>query len=144
MLEKQKDSKYDANQTQITDYFTIVKEINDIVKGNPSLSNLIKENCQHNNAIKFLTSLLQQLFKNAQTNVEHLPGQRRHTEVIKKFSISMLFMAGPEAYDQNMPEALPSLSTIRKEMKKSYSNLIKGEFRFDKLLAHLMLIDVHD
>ena len=132
--------KFDANQTQITDYFTIAKEINDIVKGNPSLSNLIKENCQHNNAIEFSTSLLQQLFKNAQTNAEHLPRQRRHTEVIKKFSMSMLFMAGPAAYDllhQNMPEALPSLSTIRKEMKKSYSNLIEGEFRFDKLLAHL-------
>ena len=132
--------KFDANQSQITDYFTIAKEINDIAKGNPSLSNLIKENCQHNNAIEFSTSLLQQLFKNAQNNAEHLPRQRRHTEVIKKFSMSMLFMAGPAAYDllhQNMPEALPSLSTIRKEMKKSYSNLTEGEFRFDKLLAHL-------
>ena len=132
--------KFDANQSQITDYFTIAKEINDIVKGNPSLSNLIKENGQHNNAKEFSTSLLQQLFKNAQTNAEHIPKQRRHTEVIKKFSMSMLFMAGPAAYDllhQNMPEALPSLSTIRKEMRKSYSNLIEGEFRFDKLLAHL-------
>ena len=70
VLKKQKRFKFDANQSQITDYFTIAKEINDIVKGNPSLSNLIKENGQHNNAKEFLTSLLQQLFKNAQTNAE--------------------------------------------------------------------------
>ena len=52
----------------------------------------------------------------------------------------MLFMAGPTAYDslhQNMPEALLFLFTIRKEMKKSYSNCIEGEFKLDKLLAHL-------
>ena len=56
---------------------------------------------------------------------------------MKKFSMSLLFMAGPELLHQNMPEALPSLSLIRKEMRKSYSKLTEGEFRFDKLSAHL-------
>lgn len=132
--------KFDPKQSHITDYFTIVKKIDDIVQNSPLLSNLIKENSQHTNASGFSTSLLQQLFTNAQNNVQHLPKQRRHTEVIKKFSMSMLFMAGPTAYDllhKNMPEAMPSLSTIRKEMRKSYSNLVEGEFRFDKLSAHL-------
>jgi len=83
---------------------------------------------------------LQQIFANAQRNSQHVPKQRRHTEVIKKFAMSVLFMAGPAAYDllhQNMPEALPSLSTLRKEIRKSYSNLVEGEFRFDKLSDHL-------
>lgn len=38
---------------------------------------------------------------------------------------------------QNMREALLHLSTIRKEMRKSYSSFVEGEFRFDKLSAHL-------
>lgn len=59
---------------------------------------------------------------------------------MKKFSMSLLFIAGPSAYEllhQNMPEALPSLSLIKKDMRKSYSNFTEGEFRFDKLSAHL-------
>lgn len=88
--------KFDPKQSHITDYFTIVKKIDDIVQNSPLLSNLIKENSQHTNASGFSTSLLQQLFTNAQNNVQHLPKQwRRHTEVIKKFSVSVLFMAGP-------------------------------------------------
>ena len=90
--------KFDANQSHITDYFPIVKEIDVVVQRNPVLSNLLKENCQHINTSGFSTSLLQQIFTNAQRNAQHVPRQRRHTEVIKKFSMSVLFMAGPAAY----------------------------------------------
>ena len=36
-----------------------------------------------------------------------------------------------------MPEALPSLSTVKREAAKRYTPLIEGEFSFDQLVAHL-------
>ena len=96
----------------LTDYFSIVTEIGEAVCNNPSLSGLIKENCHNSNTIEFSTPVLQQLFTNAHKNSQHLPKGRRHNEIMKKFSMSLLFMAGPSAYEllhQNMPEALPSL-----------------------------------
>ena len=73
-------------------------------------------------------------------SAEHLQKQRRHDEVIKKFYMSLFFMSGPAAYEmlhQNLPEALPSLSLVKKEMRKHYSNFTEGLFRFDKLSVHL-------
>ena len=49
-------------------------------------------------------------------------------------------MAGPCAYKllhANMPEALPSLRTVQREIKKSYSPIVEGEFKFDQLSSHL-------
>lgn len=132
--------KFDAQQNQITDYIKIASAVDKVVHNNPLVSSLIKENNKHTHTREFSTPLLQQLFVNAQNNSKHLPKQKRHAEVIKKFSMSVLFMAGPSAYDlihQNMPDALPSLSTIRKEMRKSYSDLVEGQFRFNKLSDHL-------
>jgi len=54
--------------------------------------------------------------------------------------MSLFFLAGPAAYEmlyQNLPEALPSLSLVKKEMRKHYSNFTEGVFRFDKLSVHL-------
>ena len=50
-------------------------------------------------------------------------------EVIKKFSPSLLLRTGSTGYQllhKNMPEALPSLSTVQ-----------LGEFAFDQLSVHL-------
>ena len=108
------------------------------IQQNPNLSNLIRANCD--NRTEFSTAVLQRLFSNACKNAEHLPKQWRHDEVIKKFSMSLFFMSGPAAYEmlhQNLPEALPSLSLVKKEMRKHYSNFTEGLFRFDKLSVHL-------
>ena len=37
----------------------------------------------------------------------------------------------------NMPEVLPSLSTVERDAKKRYTVLSKGEFQLGKLVAHL-------
>ena len=126
------------NQPLITDYIKMVCDIELSIQQNPKLSSLIKANCD--NKIEFSTEVLQRLFTNASNNAEHLPKQRRHDEIIKKFSMSLFFMAGPAAYEmlhQNLPEALPSLSLVKKEMRKHYSNFTEGVFRFDKLSTHL-------
>jgi len=46
-----------------------------------------------------------------------IPQGRRHNEIMKKFSLSLLLMIGPSAYKlihTNMPEAFPSLSTVER------------------------------
>ena len=138
--------KFDAQQNQITDYIKIASAVDKVVHNNPLVSSLIKENNKHTHTREFSTPLLQQLFVNAQNNSKHLPKQKRHAEVIKKFSMSVLFMAGPSAYDlihQNMPDALPSLSTIRKEMRKSYSDLVEDNSDLISFQIIWIHINVH-
>ena len=69
--------KFDPNQSLLTDYFSIVKEIDEAVCNNPSLSGLIKENCQNSNTIEFSTLVLQQLFTNAYKNSQREKGITR-------------------------------------------------------------------
>ena len=84
--------------------------------------------------------MFQQLLLNAQKNSSALPKGRRHNEIMKKFSLSLLLTVGSSAYELlhiNMPEAFPSLSTVEREANRRYSPQAEGEFTFDKLLAHL-------
>lgn len=49
-------------------------------------------------------------------------------------------MAGPSGYElllKNIPLPLPSLSTVKQEIHKSYKGIAKGCFQFDQLLEHL-------
>ena len=88
----------------------------------------------------FSTSLFKQLLLNAQKNCSASLKGRRHNEIIKKFSLSLFLTIGPSPYELlhvNMPEAIPSLSTVEREANRRYSLLGEGQFIFDKLLAHL-------
>ena len=80
------------------------------------------------------------LFKNVQNNCRLVPQARRHNEIVKSYSLSLLVMVGQSSYKlihANMPEAFPSLSTVEREASKHYHPLKEGEFLFDKLAAHL-------
>ena len=58
----------------------------------------------------FSTELFKKLMENAQRNCSIMPQGRRHSEIMKKFSLSLLLMIGPSAYKlmhTNMPEAFP-------------------------------------
>ena len=89
---------------------------------------------------KYSTELFNKLLTTAMNNCSLLPTGRRHSETIKKFSLSLWLIVGPAAYKllhANMPEALPSLSTVERDAKKRYTVPGEGEFQFDKLVAHL-------
>jgi len=89
---------------------------------------------------KFSTTLFNKLLMNAQNNCSSVPQGRRHSEVLKKFGLSVWLTGGSSAYKllhANMPEGFPSLSTVEREAKKRYTVPCEGEFLFDKLLAHL-------
>ena len=83
----------------------------------------------------------QQLLQNAHNNSSHLPHSRRHSEVIKKFSLSLLLQTGSTGYQllhKNMPEALDSLPTVQREAAKQVNPPSEWEFAFfDQLSVHL-------
>ena len=58
---------------------------------------------------KDFSTFFKQIVDNAKKNIGKLPQSRRHSEVIKKFSTSLLLYGGPMAYNliqKNMEDAL--------------------------------------
>lgn len=81
--------------------------------------------------------LLNQLMLNAEKNVQILPNQRQHNELLKKFATSLLTFTGPyEFVQQNMSEALPSLRTVQRIVRTTCQPFDEGEFCFDELAVH--------
>ena len=128
--------EYDPTQLRLTEYLPItdtqVKEAVMVLRD--------LQPTKHSDKSQFSTTLFQQLLQNAHNNCSHLPHSRRHSEVIKKFSLSLLLRTGSTGYQllhKNMPEALPSLSTVQREAAKQFNPLSEGEFAFDQLSAYL-------
>ena len=123
--------KLDQTQTFINDYMPFINNAATVIQKVEVLQNAPTA---FSNNEYFSTTLFKQLLLNAHKNCSHLPQGRRHSEVIKKFSLFLLLTMGPSAYEllqKNLPEALPSLSTVQREVNKCYSPLQEGEFMFD-------------
>jgi len=82
--------------------------------------------CEHDTAVAcekgtvvntpVFSTVLKQIIVNAEKNAGKYNTQRRHPDVLKKFSMALFIYAGPMAFEfihQNMPEALPSLRTVQ-------------------------------
>ena len=132
-------------QTHITDYYSIVDNIDRLLQENIKLSFLlqqgqgrdIKEPPAANSA---LTPVLKQIISKAERNAQCLPKGRRHSEVLKKFATSLFIYAGPLAYNflqENLPQALPCLRSIQQVVHSEYKTIHEGEFRFEELVAHI-------
>ena len=137
---KQRKDIHDPAQTCITDYFKILNEIEILAKENVKLSKLLQQNDKSFNT-GGLTPILKQILINAEKNALIYPSQRRHTEILKKFSTALFIYCGPLAYEflhQNMCQALPSLRTVQRIIHAQYKTLHEGIFRFDELLAHII------
>ena len=86
------------------------------------------------------STVLKQIIVNAEKNVGKFKTQRRHPEILKKFSTVLFILAGPLAYEliqQNMPEALPCVRTVQSAIHSEYETMHEGVFRFDELRRHL-------
>ena len=120
------------DQTFITDYYSILDNIQHLVNENKKLSlvlhNLIQENSESENSkeLKF-TPVLKHIILNAERNAIQMPKCRRHPEILKKFCTALFIYAGPLAYEfmqQNMPQALPCLRTVQHIVHSEYIKLI--------------------
>ena len=130
--------KFKPNQCLLTNYYLFIKRVAEIVEGimAPSTSTVPKINKVED----FSTSLFCQMLSTAYENCKCVPQARRHNEIMKKFSLPVLLRIGSSGYQllhKNMPEAFPSLSTVKREAAKQLTPLSEGEFAFDKLAAHL-------
>ena len=137
---KQRKVTYDPTQTCITDYFKILDDIEILAKQNAKLSKLLQQSNNKSLNTGGLTPILRQILINAEKNAFIYPSQRRHTEILKKFSTALFIYCGPLAYDflhQNMCQALPSLRTVQRIIHAQYKTLHEGIFRFDELLTHI-------
>ena len=137
----------DPRQNTITAYFSVLNEMDLLMKQNTKLSKLLQHVHEKKNELTSpgiiqtnQPTLFARLMESATKNSEKFPNTRRYTEVIKKFSTSLFIYSGPLAYNfiqQNMPATLPSLRTVQRSVRKEYLVIKDGEFRFDGLLKHL-------
>ena len=71
--------------------------------------------------LEFSSAVLQWMFSNACKNADIYQSNEARWSYQKVFYMYVFFMSDPAAYEmlhQKLPEALPSLSLVKKEMKK--------------------------
>ena len=83
----------DPSQTKITSYFDVIEKLTKLVDDNYEKLGFWK------NAETNFCPLLKQLLANAQKNASRLPRQRRHGQVLKKFSTALFTYSGPLEYE---------------------------------------------
>ena len=131
----------DPKQTKVTSYFELIGSVVKLVDKNVEIRRALQVVCEKESEDAASSSqFLNKLLLNAEKNSLKLPHQRRHDEVMKKFSTSLFIYSGPMAYEflhRNLPTALPSLRTVQRIVHNEYHHLHEGDFRFDDLLAHL-------
>ena len=142
------------DQSQITDYFSVMNEIEHLLSENSRLASLLhcstSNTGSENNSCTGLstssfTAVLQQIISNAEQNASRLPQGARHPEVVQKFATSLFIYTGPLAYEflqQNLSQSLPSVRTVQRIIRKEYKVLCEEEFRFEDLTAHLTRYNV--
>ena len=119
--------KCDPSQTKLTEYYKLVTEVDLLSKYNRELmkafDNANKErkrmldimlSSSDNKSVES-KSFFQLIISNAERNALKHPHGRRHSEVVKKFAMSLFLYAaaGSMAYNfvhQNMPDALVTMS----------------------------------
>ena len=134
----------DPLQTKMTNYFQIADKIEYLARENQKLSALLKESFAtlSNDSIKSkeIGPILHQMLLTVERNSNKSACQRRHTILLKKFATVLYIYAGSMAYEfiqRNMPEALPSLRTVQREVQAEYVHIEEGKFRFDELVQHI-------
>ena len=131
--------KFVPDQYLLTNYCPIVDKVSKVLEHFTPLPSADKGS-DSTLTEQFSMSLFRELLSTACDNCKCVPQARRHTEIMKKFSLSVLLRIGSSGYKllrKNMPETLPSLSTVKQEAAKRYTPLIEGEFSFDQLVTHL-------
>ena len=130
------------NQTKLTSFFDTVGKLIDITSKEPRISAIVEaaQEQMSNRGFESVSPLFNHLLRNAESNSQKVPKNRRHDEVIKKFATSLLIYAGPLTYNflhQNMLEALPCRRTVQNILYHEYHPIQEGYFRFESLLKHL-------
>ena len=135
--------------TKITDFYTYVDEISDVLNGTDELREDINLNIGKEKEDN-VAPLLRKLYENALKNTSNSRGNR-HSETIVTFAAALYCLIGRSGYDmllENLKFALPSVPTVQRIISKE-KKLHEGEFHFDELVQHLtkfnspMIVNIH-
>ena len=122
----------DPKQSKVTYYFELISNVQKIADENVDVKRALQVVCgRENDDVASSSQLLNQLLLNAEKNAKRLPQQRRHEEVMKKFSTSLFIYSGPMTYEflhKNLPTALPSLRTVQRIVRNEYHLCMKVNF----------------
>ncbi|KAK3921604.1 Sugar fermentation stimulation protein-like protein [Frankliniella fusca] len=137
-------------QSRITCYFPVFNQIELTLKSNQEMIDALTARCGElsisKSAGKFnLSFLLRTLMLTAIQNSERKNHRQRYDEDVKLFSLYLFIVGGRGLYEflrVNLPNPLPSIRTVERELKTASSPFIEGVFRFEELKDFLIANDL--
>lgn len=149
-LERQKKLNgvaFAPGQTRITEYFTILNQVEYLMKTNHILQQTIinmKSNTQFSPIAALIDtqpdSLMKILLKSAIQHTSKNKFGYRHDETVKMFASYLRMIGGRLMYETlhaNLPLSLPSIPTVDRYIADTRPPMIEGVLRVDELLQYL-------
>uniref|UniRef100_A0A1Y1K6A2 Uncharacterized protein n=1 Tax=Photinus pyralis TaxID=7054 RepID=A0A1Y1K6A2_PHOPY len=143
---------FDSSQTKITDFYKICEEIKSQILKNATLNkafstsaNIFCENRQPemlNNECQKLgpESFFEMLIRAVNKNSSESSSANRYPDELKNLCLYLFLTSGRLAYETlvaNIPNGLPSVSTLSRSLSKNYEKCGEGELAFGQLKEFL-------
>lgn len=133
-----REKSFDENQSRLTDYYSIIGPVSDLVIEN---IHLISDK-QHTvpQTKPQINVLLNKLMDISIKNSHICPNRNSYDVIIVRFAVLVYYMGGRMMYEilhANLRNALPSISTINRFIEKSRTKTEEADFDFDGLLQFL-------
>lgn len=130
-----------SGQMQITDYFSILNEMEILIKTNEALRETL-QNMQHSSSVnsKFGNDLLSNTDSTLKMLLQGAIKNSSNEQTIKMFAAYIRMLGGRLLYETlhaNLPLSLPSPSTISLYIADKGPNISEGFLRTDELLQYL-------
>lgn len=103
-----------------------------LIQNNISEIQIVKDTSCSENIEGFLKNLLISLSNNR----KGAHTRNSYEDAFKKNCTYLFIISGPLAYEtlySNLKNALPSISTVRREIKSDTNTILEGQFRFKEL-----------
>ena len=131
----------DLTQTRITDYLHILDKVQQLLKHNHHLSQLLNASrTLHYEKSDKVSPIINKIIVALEKNSNKAPSQRRHDTQLKKFAVALYILCGLMGYEfihRNMQQVLPSLRTVQLTVQSNYTHIQEGSFQFDELVNHI-------
>ncbi|KAE8747048.1 hypothetical protein FOCC_FOCC006186 [Frankliniella occidentalis] len=143
--------KHVEGQSRITSYFPVLNQIEVTLKCNKDMIDALSARREELALSKpaggkfSLSSLLRNLMETALKNSEKRNHGQRYDDDIKLYSVYLCIVGGGGLYEflwANLPNSMPSLSTVERELKTSARPVMEGVFRFEELKNFLEANDL--
>ncbi|CAF1288711.1 unnamed protein product [Didymodactylos carnosus] len=134
--------KFEHVQTQDTTNSDISPHsLTDIIESHPILQSLVRF-YQSQNGDQAETQFLSSLINNVTNNLSNYSSKSRYryNDFIKNFSLCLYVLDGKPAYEfvrQNLPSAIPTLTTMQTMITSNENSIVEGNFRFQQLQKFL-------